>query len=50
MRFCFSYDPKGRTYVFNTLKVTGITTLAFALLFVLFLTFKGKRSQQEEVH
>ncbi|MBM4346520.1 MAG: SCO family protein, partial [Deltaproteobacteria bacterium] len=26
LRFCFSYDPKGRKYVFNTLKVTGIVT------------------------
>jgi protein SCO1/2 len=50
MRFCFSYDPKGRRYVFNTLKVTGIATITFALLFVLFLTLKGRRSQQEEVH
>ena len=50
MRFCFSYDPKGRKYVFNTLKVTGITTIAFAVFFILFLTIKGKRSPQEEVH
>jgi protein SCO1/2 len=33
LRFCFSYDPKGQKYVFNTLKVTGIVTLAFALFF-----------------
>ena len=43
LRFCFSYDPKGRRYVFNTLKITGIATLTFALLFSLFLMFKGKR-------
>jgi len=45
LRFCFSYDPKGRKYVFNTLKVTGIVTLAFALSFILFLVVKGKRIQ-----
>ena len=45
LRFCFSYDPKGRRYVFNTLKVTGIVTLAFALSFILFLVVKGKRTQ-----
>jgi protein SCO1/2 len=45
LRFCFSYDPKGRKYVFNTLKVTGIVTLAFALSFILFLVVKGKRKQ-----
>jgi len=48
LRFCFSYDPKGRKYVFNTLKVTGIVTLAFALSFILFLVSKGKRSQPKE--
>lgn len=48
LRFCFSYDPKGRKYVFNTLKVTGIVTLLFALSFIAFLVFKGKRRQTEE--
>jgi protein SCO1/2 len=48
LRFCFSYDPKGRKYVFNTLKVTGIVTLAFALSFILFLVLKGKKSQPKE--
>ena len=48
LRFCFSYDPKGRKYVFNTLKVTGVVTLLFALSFILFLVFKGKRRSPEE--
>ncbi len=43
LRFCFSYDPKGRKYVFNTLKVTGIVTLTFALFFVLFLIWRGRK-------
>ena len=47
MQFCFSFDPKGRRYVFNTLKVTGIATIAFALLFALFLVVKGKRPRDE---
>ena len=45
LRFCFSYDPKGRKYVFNILKVTGSVTLLFALSFAVFLFFKGKRRQ-----
>jgi protein SCO1/2 len=48
LRFCFSYDPKGRKYVFNTLKVTGTVTLGFALVFVFFLVFKGKKHPQRE--
>ena len=47
-RFCFSYDPKGKKLVFNMLKVTGTVTLLFALSFVLFLLFKGKRQHAEE--
>jgi len=43
LKFCFSYDPKGKKYVFNTLKITGIITLLFALAFILFLVLKGKR-------
>jgi len=49
VRFCFSYDPKANKLVFNTLKVTGIVTLLFALSFIVFLIFKGKnQSTQEE--
>jgi protein SCO1/2 len=48
LRFCFSYDPKGRKYVFNTLKITGIVTLLFALSLILFLVFKGKRKPNQE--
>ena len=48
LRFCFSYDPKGRKYVFNTLKVTGVVTLLFALSFILFLVLKGKKQKPEE--
>jgi protein SCO1/2 len=48
LRFCFSYDPQGRKYVFNTLKVTGIVTLLFALSLILFLVFKGKRKPIQE--
>ena len=48
LRFCFSYDPKARKLVFNTLKVTGIVTILFALSFILFLLFKGKRQHLEK--
>lgn len=48
LRFCFSYDPKGRKYVFNTLKVTGIVTLTAAFAFILFLVIRGRRSQSME--
>src|SRR5512143_101114 len=48
VRFCFSYDPKANKLVFNTLKVTGTVTLIFALSFILFLLFKGRRLHTKE--
>ena len=48
VRFCFSYDPKANKLVFNTLKVTGIVTLLFALSFIVFLFFKGKKQRTQE--
>ncbi len=48
VRFCFSYDPKANKLVFNTLKVTGTVTLIFALSFVVFLLFKGKKPYPKE--
>jgi protein SCO1/2 len=48
VRFCFSYDPKANKLVFNTLKVTGTVTLLFALSFVVFLLFKGRRQHPKE--
>jgi len=49
VRFCFSYDPKANKLVFNTLKVTGTVTLIFALSFIVFLLFKGKKQHPQEV-
>jgi protein SCO1/2 len=40
--FCFSYDPEGRTYVFNILKVTGVIVLLFASILILALVIKGR--------
>jgi len=48
VRFCFRYDPKANQLVFNTLKVTGTVTLVFALSFIVFLLFKGKKQHAQE--
>ena len=48
VRFCFSYDPKANKLVFNMLRVTGTVTLIFALSFVMFLLFKGRRQHPKE--
>lgn len=48
VRFCFSYDSKANKLVFNTLKVTGTVTLLFALSFIVFLLFKGRKQHTQE--
>ena len=41
--YCFSYDPEGRTYVFNIVKVTGTLILLLALALLVFLMFLNVR-------
>ena len=43
LRYCFSYDPKGHTYVVNVTKISGTLILFFGLMFLLVLVFKKKR-------
>jgi len=45
--FCFSYDPEGRTYVFNILKVAGILVLFLAAIFTIILVTKGRGQSSE---
>ena len=46
LEFCFSYDPAGRKYVFNTMKVSGAIVLAFAASFFLSLVIRKKSSKK----
>ena len=45
LRYCYSYDPAGQTYVMNVTKVSGTLILFFALVFLLFLVLKPKRKK-----
>jgi protein SCO1/2 len=47
LRFCFSYDPKGKKLVFNVLRVTGVATL-FLAAFIIVLALKGRKSPTGE--
>jgi protein SCO1/2 len=42
LRFCYSYDPVGQTYVMNVTKISGILILFFASILLLVLIFKSK--------
>ncbi len=41
--YCYSYDPEGRRYVFDILKITAVATLLFIGLFIGWLTLWGKK-------
>lgn len=43
LRFCYTYDPQGQTYVLNVTKVSGIIIMFFALVLLLYLVLKPKR-------
>ncbi len=45
LRFCYSYDPVGQTYVMNVTKVSGTIILFFAILLLLVLIFKSKKKK-----
>ena len=48
LAFCFSYDPQGKGYVFNLLKVFGAGTLLFVGIFVVFLKVKKKKVSKQK--
>ncbi|MCP5052309.1 MAG: SCO family protein [bacterium] len=46
--YCFSYDPEGKRYVFNILKVTATVTIFFGLLFVIWLVISTRKKRKEK--
>lgn len=47
LNFCFSYDPKGRTYVLNVSRVAGGTISALGAGFFVYLTVASRRKSQK---
>jgi protein SCO1 len=43
--YCFRFDPDGKKYVFNILKVTGTITLFFLAIFVLWLVIAIRKKK-----
>jgi len=46
---CYTYDPQGRKYVFDFMKVAGAGVLAALGIFGLFLAFGGKKRRPPKV-
>lgn len=45
MDYCFTFDPVGKTYVFNLLRVSATTVVVCAGGFLLFLLLTGKKKK-----
>jgi len=45
LRFCFSYDPQGRKYVFNMTRVVGALVVLASLVFVLVLVVLDQKKR-----
>lgn len=48
LKFCFSYDAKGKKYVFNITKVTGTVVLSSAIILFLVLALKPRRKNESD--
>jgi protein SCO1/2 len=48
LKFCFSYDPAGRKYVLNTTTIGATVIILAALIFVVTLTRRGRKTKPEE--
>jgi protein SCO1/2 len=46
LKFCFSYDPEGKKYVFNVTKISGTIILLAALMLLGALTIKGRKTKK----
>jgi len=46
MDFCFSFDPKGKTYVFNLLRVSATVVILCAGSFLAFLLLTARKRKQ----
>lgn len=46
MEYCFTFDPKAKTYVFNLLRVSATVVILCMGAFLAFLIFGGKRKQR----
>lgn len=43
LSFCYNYDPQGRRYVFDILRVSGFTIVGFVAIFLAWLLLGGKK-------
>lgn len=50
LQYCFSFDPAGKSYTFNLLRVLGSVVLGIVVILVIYLYFQGRRRKREMGH
>ncbi len=48
LQYCFSYDPQGKTYVFNILRIFGAGILLGVIVFVVIIKVKPKKDKRNK--
>ncbi|MBM4174987.1 MAG: SCO family protein [Ignavibacteria bacterium] len=48
LKFCYAYDPEGRTYALNITRIIGVGIIFCVIAFAIFLTVKPKKSRNTE--
>lgn len=48
LSLCYSYDPQGRRYVFNILRVSGFAIFGFVAIFVAYLVVTGRKDKRKD--
>ena len=48
LNFCFSYDPEGRTYVFNLARVVAVVMITSVVFFIIFLVYSTRNRRGKE--
>ena len=49
LRFCFSYDPEGKTYAFDVTRVSAVLIIGFVAVFVVVFVVKPKKKSEREL-
>jgi protein SCO1 len=49
LRFCYRYDPEGRTYALHTTRIAGVVILALAAVFVVVFIIRPKSKKAERM-
>lgn len=48
LEFCYSYDPKGKRYGLNVIRISGAAVVIFLSIFILYLSFGGKKQLKKQ--